>query len=583
MNPGAESASPAAAAPRQGLAITSLVLGIVGLCLSLFVVGAVLGALGLALGLAHILGKRGRNGMAWCGVSLSVLSIIAAIGFGFAYVKIFKVFKDTITSMATGTEPTTKWEGVLAPDFTVTTLDGKTIQLSALKGKRVVLDFWATWCGPCVKEIPEFVRLQNETSRDDLVLVGISQEDVETLKSFVKQKGVNYPIASAKDLPGPFSNLQVVPTTFFIDRKGVIQSVAVGARGYAELKELALAKDFEGEPKAEPGPSPASGLKDAEKMLQPISAWSTNLPGAMALCSGDWDGDGAVEILVAAANKLLVLGLDGVEKSAVPLPGTFSAIECGRHRQKGARLLGYSNWGRQVEVVDTNGKALWSYSAMMGIDGAHWGDLDGDGTDELIVGMNGLGGLDAVSADGKKLWHASLANVWSQAVIPAGSGGQALVFASEAGGTVRVFNAQGRAVRTLRPDGAYYTTLAAGVMDRSGTVQVLALGQSSQGSSGQDAVAFDSKGQVAWSAPVRAAGGWVKVRFARGDIAGDGNFEWAFIESSGDMVLVTATGEKLAAIPGQSGASDFVIVPDKNGRGLLVVLQGASVQAYSFK
>src|SRR6266853_353247 len=64
---------------------------------------------------------------------------------------------------------------------------------------------------------------------------------------------------------------------------------------------------------------------------------------------------------------------------------------------------------------DTTGKELWSYSALMGVNGAHW-DLDGDGTDELIVGMNGLGGLDAVSADGKKLSHVALANVWSQAV-----------------------------------------------------------------------------------------------------------------------------------------------------------------------
>lgn len=71
--------------PRRGLAIASLVLGIVGLCLSLFLVGAVLGVLGLVLGVAHILGKRGRNGMAWWGVSLSVLSILAAVALSFAY------------------------------------------------------------------------------------------------------------------------------------------------------------------------------------------------------------------------------------------------------------------------------------------------------------------------------------------------------------------------------------------------------------------------------------------------------------------------------------------------------------------
>jgi len=107
-----------------------------------------------------------------------------------------------------------------------------------------------------------------------LVLVGISQEDPETLKSFVKKKEVNYPIASATDLPEPFKNLQAIPTTFFIDRKGVIQSVTVGSRDYAQLRDLALAKDSEGEPKREPAPPPwhaRSGSQPLAPRLQPAS------------------------------------------------------------------------------------------------------------------------------------------------------------------------------------------------------------------------------------------------------------------------------------------------------------------------
>jgi peroxiredoxin len=566
------------------MAIASLVLGIVALLFSLVVVGILFGFVGVALGLVHIAQKRGPNGMAWCGVVLSALGIVASLGLGVVYYRMFKVVKETIVSMAGdmsggGGSLASDWEGVQAPDLSVTTLDGKTIQLSQLKGKRVVLDFWATWCGPCVKEIPHLVKLRNETSQDDLVMIGISQEAPVILKPFVSQKGLNYPIASAKELPAPYQDVHSIPTTFFIDRKGVIQSVAVGYHEFAQLKELAMAKDFEGQAKSAPAPpTPASELTDSDKMLKPNAGWSKSIPGAQALCTGDWDGDGTDRILVAdAAGKLHVLGVDGVEKSVVMLPGKFTAIECSHAQQKGLRLLGYSNWSHKVSVMDKTGKELWSYSATLGVDGAHWGDLDGDGTDELIVGMNGFGGLHAVSADGKELWHTPLANVWSQAVIPASGGMSAMVFATEAGGSVRVFDGAGKPLRTLRPSGKYCAQMNAAVMGSANTVQGIAEGQGS-------VIAFDANGHVVWQAPSSNSGlGPTSAAFACGDIAGDGVREWAFLDAAGDLVLATSSGEKRAAVTGQSGVSRFVIVPDGTGRGLLITLRPSTLQAYSFQ
>ncbi len=580
MDPTLESLPTAAPLPpRLGLAVASLVLGIVAVCLSLFLIGAVFGLIGLALGWVHIAQKRGPNAQAWWGISLSLLSIVASIGLGLIYYQGFKAIKTTIGSMAggNGSGAFMEWEGVLAPDISVTTLDGKKIQLSEFKGKCVVLDFWATWCGPCVRELPHFIKLQNETTRDELVVVGISKEDEMTLKTFVKTKGVNYPIASATDLPSPYKDVQAVPTTFFIDRKGVIQSVVVGYHEFEQLKEHALAKDFAGEAKSAPLPSPG-GLQDASPMLQPVTVWSKSLPGAEAICVGDWDGDGALDILVAdAGRKLHVLGVDGAEKSSVSLPTQFSNIECGRHKQGGARLLGYSNWGQKLSVMDGHGKEIWSYSAMFGIDGAHWGDLDGDGTDELIVGMNGFGGLHALSAEGKELWQARLGNVWNQAVVPAAATRSALVFATEASGSVRVFDGTGKPLRTLRPSGRYCAQLSAAVMDKAGTIQAIALGDGA-------AIAFDPNGQVAWSTPsVKNAGGWQNITFACGDIDGDGVRDWAFLVPAGDLVLASASGQKLASVPGQSGLNGFVIVPDGKGRGVLVTLRSGALQAYSFQ
>jgi len=561
------------------LAIASLVLGILALVLSLFLIGILFGLIGVILGLVHLRRHRGSNGMAWWGVGLSMLGILASVGLGIAYYQGFKQLKQMIASEGTagGGVAVEAWEGVLAPDFSVATLDGHTIKLSELRGKRVVLDFWATWCPPCVKEIPHFIQLHNETSRENLVIVGISSEEEGKLKPFVKKHGVSYLIASADGLPSPYKDVQSIPTTFFIDRQGVIQSILVGYHDLKELKARALAKDFEGEPKAAPAP-PLSGSKTGTNTLKPVELWSGNLPGAQTLCPGDWDGDGTAEILVAAGRQLHVLAADGKERNTIQLADHFSMIECGRHKTHGPRLLGYSTWGDKVSVMDSTGKEIWSYPSSSGVDGAHWGDLDGDGTDELIVGMNGDGGLHAVSADGKRLWSVkNLGNVWNQAVIPAGKDRPALVFATEAGGTVGVYDAKGGFLRTIRPNGKYCAQMTATVVDQSNRIQVIAIGDG-------NAITFDEAGQVAWSTPAtKDHGAWRSATFACGDVDGDGKQEWAFVEASGDLVLATSAGEKLGSISNPTGLNAFTIVSGGTGRGKLVLLLSGTVRAFSFE
>ena len=243
--------------PRAGLAIACLVLGITAACLSFLLLGGLLGLIGLILGLVHLRRNGVPKAMAWWGISLSVLGLLASVGFGVLYFQVYKKFK-VMAESASG-EDLAKWEGVMAPDFTVTTLDGQTNALSDFKGKRVVLDFWATWCPPCRKEIPHFVRLVKETSRDDLIVIGISSEDVKTLREFVQKNEVNYLIATAKNLPAPYESIPSIPTTLFIDRQGVIQKVAVGYHDFDALKDQALRKDFEGPVKPQPVAVSAGG------------------------------------------------------------------------------------------------------------------------------------------------------------------------------------------------------------------------------------------------------------------------------------------------------------------------------------
>ncbi len=113
--------------------------------------------------------------------------------------------------------------GQVAPDFQLQTIDGKNMKLSDFRGKAILLNFWATWCGPCKIEMPWFVELQKQYGPEGLQIVGVAMDDssTEDITKFVKEMGVNYPILLGKESVGQsYGGVGVLPTTFFIDRDG---------------------------------------------------------------------------------------------------------------------------------------------------------------------------------------------------------------------------------------------------------------------------------------------------------------------------------------------------------------------------
>jgi thiol-disulfide isomerase/thioredoxin len=125
----------------------------------------------------------------------------------------------------TGSSDTLDVAGKPAPDFTLESLDGKNVQLSSYKGQAVLLNFWATWCGPCKIEMPWFVELQKEYGPQGLQIVGVAMDDAskDEITKFVKEMGVNYTILLGKEAVGQdYGGVNVLPTTFFIDRDGKI-------------------------------------------------------------------------------------------------------------------------------------------------------------------------------------------------------------------------------------------------------------------------------------------------------------------------------------------------------------------------
>jgi peroxiredoxin len=227
------------------LATVSLIIGLVALPLSLIRIGGALGLGGIWLGARHLARRHGARRRAWLGV---VLSAAAVINTG-----IVMYMQAVLVGRANAVMA--RWEGVASPGFVVTTLDGMAVDSTKLRGKRVLLDFWATWCAPCRLQMAALERLSREKQRDDIIVLGISDEDAATLRTFLAKNPVAYPIASVEraGLPAPYSQVLAVPAAYVIDRNGVIQFGRAGVLTSEELERLVWdAPDVATAPKAPP-------------------------------------------------------------------------------------------------------------------------------------------------------------------------------------------------------------------------------------------------------------------------------------------------------------------------------------------
>jgi cytochrome c-type biogenesis protein len=128
----------------------------------------------------------------------------------------------------------------VAPDFTLESLDGKSMRLSDLRGKAVLLNFWATWCGPCKIEMPWFVDFQKQYGSQGLQIVGVAMDDASKadIAKFAKDMGVNYPILIGKESVGDqYGGVPALPESFVISRDGKIMDKIIGLRGKAEIED----------------------------------------------------------------------------------------------------------------------------------------------------------------------------------------------------------------------------------------------------------------------------------------------------------------------------------------------------------
>jgi peroxiredoxin len=153
-------------------------------------------------------------------------------------------------------------EGQKLPDAELVALSGETLQVSDFAGRPVVLNFWATWCGPCKEEIPELQAAHEKYSGSEgLQIIGITDESSSDVQPFVEANGMTFSIAY--DRSGQASSryrVQAIPTTLFINAEGIVVTRHTGVLSEGRMRlyiERLLSNSSPGEPTAQPSTAPA--------------------------------------------------------------------------------------------------------------------------------------------------------------------------------------------------------------------------------------------------------------------------------------------------------------------------------------
>lgn len=140
-----------------------------------------------------------------------------------------------VTSVTTRTD--------LAPNFKWKDPSGSETEFDSFRGKVTLVNFWATWCGPCKHELPALIALSKELADQNVVILGISTDRIKSdVPPFIKKQGIPYTvILSNEELEKAFGNIRVIPTTFLIDANGKIANTIVGSRTKDQFKDAILA------------------------------------------------------------------------------------------------------------------------------------------------------------------------------------------------------------------------------------------------------------------------------------------------------------------------------------------------------
>lgn len=166
--------------------------------------------------------------------TLALVLILCVVAFGIYRLAHWHARKPGVIYIST----TTGFPAPTAPHLTLTDLSGKTLDTSDLRGKVVVVNFWAAWCGPCAEEVPSFIALQRKY-QEQVQIIGVSIDDAESdLRNFCQKSGMNYPIIIGnQQIAQAYGGILGLPTTFIIDPAGRIRKKLTGSTDFRAIEQ----------------------------------------------------------------------------------------------------------------------------------------------------------------------------------------------------------------------------------------------------------------------------------------------------------------------------------------------------------
>ncbi|MBI3468999.1 MAG: DUF2092 domain-containing protein, partial [Planctomycetes bacterium] len=258
--------------------------------------------------------------------------------------------------------------GKPAPDFEAKLLDGGTLKLSDLKEKVVILDFWATWCGPCVAALPILTQVAKDYEKQGIAFFAVNVgEEQDVIREFLKEKQLEMKVALDPDSKvSELFGVQGIPQTVLVGKDGKVQVVHVGFspdlkdRLSKELDSLVKGEDLAGKTLREKEEAERTAAAEMEGASQ---SWS--LPGRWTAVAAEAD----VAVAATGGGAGVQVDAQGNKQRELKIESQTGVLRVANLLPDGPReLLSYSPWGQSVEAYSLTGEHLWSYGGGQGID-----------------------------------------------------------------------------------------------------------------------------------------------------------------------------------------------------------------------
>ena len=470
--------------------------------------------------------------------------------------------------------------GKPAPIFSAKNLADENVELKKVVGKEIViLDFWATWCGPCVRALPEITEVAEEYKDKGIRFFAVNVgEDPDTIKEFLESQKLD--IEVLLDADGEASEkyeVEGIPQTVIIGKDATTQVVHIGASpGLKQTLRKELDSLLEGKNLA------AETLKDFEEQQKEMEEEAEAFEAFGTKLAWERDGqfhglaiDNASGTIFATLDRGVLMKLDQTGK---PTAEKFQAngseirlanLVAGDERE----IISFDPWGTAVEARNSVGQELWSYDVGHGVDDVWAHDLDGDGADEVIIGYNGTGGLHVLDRRGKLKWKdTSIGNVWHVAAGNVDDDKDIEVVTTSARGMVHIFSPEGKNKHN-RSVPLYANMVRISPKKNDTPSKILAAGSADR----ESMVMIDGDGKVDFQLDLPAAGDAnvdnVRISETR---------PWAAVAMRGGYfhVVDLDQGKRIASVSEKSLVPSVGWLERDNASPLMVVTTATGIKAF---